>query len=81
MKGMGECRAAGVNDLLTRFLRCKATGRYYTGSGWTDDPAQAKHYASSADAARTAVASHLANVEVVVQGQDGTGDLIRVSIR
>jgi hypothetical protein len=70
-----------MSDPLTRFLRCKATGRYYTGSGWTDDPAQAMSYTSSADAARTAVVSHLANVEVVVQGTEGTADLIRVSIR
>jgi hypothetical protein len=81
MNGTGECRAARVNDDLTRVLRCKATGRYYTGAGWTDDPTHAKCYESSADAARSAVASHLANVEVVIQGQEGTADLICIPIR
>jgi hypothetical protein len=31
--------------MTTYLLQCVPTGKYDTGNGWTDDPAQAKHYA------------------------------------
>lgn len=81
MDRLGQHQTGEASSQLRRVLRCKATGRYYTGAGWSDAQTQAKTFESSAEAVRVAVACHLANIEVVVQRSDQNSDVICVSIR
>ncbi len=52
---------------VLRVLRCKKTGRYFTGRGWTDDLQQAQGFSNDIQAVETCVQSGLKDVELVLR--------------
>lgn len=52
---------------VLRMLRCKKTGRYFTGRGWTDDLKQAQEFPNDIQAVETCVQSGLKDVELVLR--------------
>jgi hypothetical protein len=52
---------------ITRLVRCELTRRYLTRDGWSENPAEAAHFADAMDAVRACVLRGLFNVELVLR--------------
>ncbi len=50
-----------------RLLRCRRTGRYFNGDGWSEDPDNAQPFSDEVDAARACVTHNLRQVELVLR--------------
>ena len=60
-----------INLPVARLLRCRNTRRYFTGEGWTENPAEAAVFGEPLDAVRACVSHNLQNIELVLR-IDGT---------
>ena len=67
---------AVMNDVRTeasvrRLIRRKGTREYFNGEGWTQNPAEAKSFGDSLEAAQVCAAKGLIDVELalIVEGQ------------
>ncbi len=64
-----------------RMLRCRRTRRYFTGHGWSDDPADAASFLDEVDAARACVDHDLHKVELVLRTQFSGVELFSTPVR
>ncbi|HOC54116.1 MAG TPA: hypothetical protein PKI20_00695 [Verrucomicrobiota bacterium] len=66
---------------ICRLLRCTRTHRYFTGSGWSEDPSQAETYPGEIEAVRACVCNGLEEVELVLRSPGTLTDLFSTRIR
>lgn len=66
---------------VKRLVRCRATQRYFSGRGWTEDPQEAKTFADALEAAQTCAQNKLVNVELAVRLSANGSDLFCTVIR
>ena len=77
-------KASDGNELFPnaiRVVRCRRSHRYFTGAGWSRDPAKAKGYASRFDVAEACVSHNLHEVEMVVRSQVSGTELFCTGVR
>ncbi len=63
------------NVPVVRLLRCRKTQRYFTGQGWSDNPACAEKFQEQLAAVRACLAHKLDNMELVLRHDGGQTDL------
>jgi hypothetical protein len=66
---------------VIRILRCRATRRYFTGEGWSENPDSAQLFPDEFGAVRACVSSHLDNVELVLRVDGSQTDLFCTQVR
>ncbi len=66
---------------VLRLIRCKQTGRYFSGDGWREDATHATNFPDNIDAVRACVDHGLANVELVLRPPGAAHDLFHTTIR
>jgi hypothetical protein len=74
-------KLAKLRLATSRLLRCRKTERYFTGTGWTDDPARAKVFADVIEAIIACVEHRLEEIELVLRIPGGSADLFSTPIR
>ncbi len=72
---------AGFFPHAQKVLRCRKTHRYFTGSGWTDDPCEAEEYPDGVDAARACVTHNLHDIELVLRSHLTGTELFSTPVR
>ena len=60
---------------IRRLVRRRQSEDYFTGSGWTKDPDQARSFANSLEAAQTCLRHGLVDMEMVLRVVGGSSDL------
>ena len=75
--------ASRINKNLpvARLLRCRKTKRYFTGRGWSDDPAHAEIFPKQLDAVRACVSHNLENIELVLRIGGTQAELFVTTVR
>jgi hypothetical protein len=68
-------------SVVWRLIRCQRTRRYFSGGGWTEDPAKAHDFPDEVAAVRACVEHGLQDVELVLRVPGGRTDLFSTSIR
>ncbi len=64
-----------------RVLRCPETHRYFTGNGWSDDPAQAERFPNPLEAIRTCLVHEMESVELVLWAAETHAELFSTRLR
>jgi hypothetical protein len=66
---------------VARLLRCRKTHRYFTGEGWSDDPAQAEVFCDQIDAVQACISHNLENIEMVLRVNGSQVELFCTTLR
>ncbi|HWH68711.1 MAG TPA: hypothetical protein VNT26_04965 [Candidatus Sulfotelmatobacter sp.] len=64
-----------------RLLRSQENHRYFTGSGWTENPSLAQPFADDAEAIRACVSNDLHYVELVLRDPRNQTELFSTPMR
>jgi len=64
-----------------RLLRHKRSNAYFTGTGWTRDPSQAKCFGDVLHAARECAQNRLKDVEFIVRAGHSGPELFQLQLR
>ena len=66
---------------VARLLRCRQTQRYFTGQGWSEDPARAEVFEDPLEAVRACLSHDLQNIEMVLRIGGTQVDLFSTKVR
>jgi hypothetical protein len=58
-------QVGGITD-ISRVLRCRRTGRYFTGEGWTESPVHAQPFPNDEEAMRACASHDLRDIDLVL---------------
>ncbi len=66
---MDSTRSQTNAPMVVRTLRCKRTGRHFTGQGWAQEPEHARSFADEIQAVEACTQHGLKDVELVLRLQ------------
>jgi hypothetical protein len=66
---------------VVRMLRCRATRRYFTGEGWSENADYAQLFQDEFGAVRACVSCELDNVELVLRVDGSQTDIFCTPVR
>ena len=66
---------------VARLLRCRKTKRYFTGQGWSEDPAHAEVFPKQLDAVQACLSHDLQNIELVLKVAGTQVELFSTTVR
>ena len=66
---------------VVRMLRCRATRRYFTGEGWSENADSAQLFTDEFGAVRACVSCELDNVELVLRVDGSQTDIFCTQVR
>jgi hypothetical protein len=78
---MDRVFSTNIFSNTVRVLRCRKTHRYFTGGGWSSDPAEARVYARDIDIAQECVSRNLHEVELVLRTAPSGAELFCTPVR
>jgi hypothetical protein len=79
---MASSGQSNIKNLpVARLIRCRQTQRYFTGQGWSEDPARAEVFDDPLDAVRACLSHDLQNIEMVLRVNGSQVDLFSTTVR